>query len=117
MSGARSRSGGCVANDMVRVIIDRFRSPPIVSSSVLSGHVAAASVARVGISTAIVLGLAVAIGFRPQADALQWFSALGLVAGFMLSISWLPVVFGLIAETVERAPAGYADHRGRYAVC
>jgi ABC-2 type transport system permease protein len=95
-----SQTSISVTNDMIRGIIDRFRSLPILSSSVLTGHVVA-SVVRVGISTAIVVGLAIAIGFRPRADALQWLAALGMVVLFVLAISWLSVVFGLIAKTVE----------------
>jgi ABC-2 type transport system permease protein len=97
-----SQTSISVTNDMVRGIIDRFRSLPILSSSVLTGHVVA-SMVRVGISTAIVVGLAVAIGFRPRADALQWIAALGVVALFVLAIAWMSVVFGLIAKTVEGA--------------
>lgn len=97
-----SQTSISVTNDMIRGIIDRFRSLPILSSSVLTGHVVA-SMVRVGISTAIVVGLAIAIGFRPRADALQWIAALGVVAVFVLAISWLSVVFGLIVKTVEGA--------------
>ncbi len=97
-----SQTAISVTNDMVRGIIDRFRSMPILSSSVLTGHVVA-SLVRAGVSTAIVIGLAVAIGFRPEAGLLPWLGALGLVALFGLAISWLSVVFGLIAKTVEGA--------------
>lgn len=97
-----SQTALSVTNDLVRGIIDRFRSLPITASSVLTGHVTA-SVARISISTAIVVGLAVAIGFRPHANVLEWLGALALVILFVLAIAWLSVVFGLLAKTVEGA--------------
>src|SRR5688572_20642353 len=97
-----SQTALSVTSDMVRGLIDRFRSLPIVSSSVLTGHVVA-SIARILVSTAIVLGLALVIGFRPSAGMLEWLAVLGLVVLFALAIAWLSVVFGLIARTVEGA--------------
>ncbi len=97
-----SQTAISVTTDMVRGIIDRFRSLPIASSAVLTGHVAAA-VARNLISTAIVVVVAYAIGFRPRASAVEWLGAIGLVVLFVLAMSWLSVVFGLIARTVEGA--------------
>jgi ABC-2 type transport system permease protein len=97
-----SQTAVSVTNDMVRGIIDRFRSLPITGSGVLTGHVAA-SLARNMVSTAIVVGVAYAIGFRPRASALDWVGALGLLMLFIIAMSWLSVVFGLIAKTVEGA--------------
>jgi ABC-2 type transport system permease protein len=97
-----SQTAISVTNDMVRGIIDRFRSLPITSSMVLTGHVAA-SLARNLVSTAIVVGVAYGIGFRPQASVMEWLGVLGLLALFVLAMSWLSVVFGLIAKTVEGA--------------
>ncbi len=97
-----SQTAISVTNDMVRGIIDRFRSLPIASSMVLTGHVAA-SLARNLVSTAIVVGVAYGIGFRPQASVMEWLGVLGLLALFVLAMSWLSVVFGLIAKTVEGA--------------
>ncbi|WP_117213429.1 ABC transporter permease [Allorhizocola rhizosphaerae] len=97
-----SQTAVSVTNDMVRGIIDRFRSLPIAGSAVLTGHVAA-SVARILVSTAIVVGVALGIGFRPSATAAEWFGVLGMLVLFVLAMSWLSVVFGLIARTVEGA--------------
>ncbi len=60
-----------VANDMTNGIVDRFRTMPILSSAVLIGHVVA-SLARNVVSTALVLGVAYALGFRPTADPPDW---------------------------------------------
>lgn len=97
-----SQTAISVTNDLVRGIIDRFRSLPIPSSSVLSGHVTA-SLVRNLLSTAIVVGVAWAMGFRPSATPLEWLAALGVLVMFILAMAWLSVVFGLLARTVEGA--------------
>ena len=68
-----------VAVDMTTGVIDRFRSLPIASGAVLTGHVTA-SVARNVVSTALVVGVALAAGFRPDADPARWLAAAGAAA-------------------------------------
>jgi len=90
--------------DMTTGVIDRFRSLPIASSGVLTGHVAA-SVLRNLVSTVIVLGVALLIGFDPQASALDWLGVLGVLLAFMVAISWIAACFGLLAKSAEGAGA------------
>jgi ABC-2 type transport system permease protein len=101
-----AETGVGVCHDLVNRIIDRFRTLPIVASSVLIGHVVA-SVARNLVSTVVVIGVAFAIGFRPTAGLLEWLAAIGLILLFVLSISWVSVSFGLVAKTPEAA-SGFA---------
>jgi ABC-2 type transport system permease protein len=93
-----------VCNDMTTGAIDRFRSLPIVSSAVLTGHVLA-GVLRNVVSTLLVLGVAVLIGFRPNAGFVQWLGVLGVLLLFMGAISWLAASFGLLVRNVEAAGA------------
>jgi ABC-2 type transport system permease protein len=93
-----------VALDMTTGVIDRFRTLPISSAAVLTGHVAA-SVARNVLSTLLVLAVALLAGFQPEADALNWLAAAGLLLALMTAISWLAACFGLIAKSVEAANA------------
>jgi ABC-2 type transport system permease protein len=93
-----------VALDMTTGVIDRFRTLPISSAAVLTGHVAA-SVARNVLSTLLVLAVALLAGFEPQASALDWLAAAGLLLALMTAISWLAACFGLIAKSVEAANA------------
>jgi ABC-2 type transport system permease protein len=93
-----------VSADMHTGVIDRFRSLPIVSSAVLTGHVVA-SMARNVFSTVVVIGVAVLVGFRPQATPLGYLAALAMVLLFVLAISWVSVVIGLVATSVEAASA------------
>ena len=57
-----------VAMDMTGGIIDRFRTMAIARAAVLTGHVLA-SLIQTLVSIVVVLGVAVALGFRPTADA------------------------------------------------
>jgi ABC-2 type transport system permease protein len=91
-----------VAQDMNGGIMDRFRSMDIGGASVLAGHVVA-SVARNMLSTVLVLGVALLIGFRPQADAAQWLAAVGLLVLFVFAFSWVAAAVGLLARSVEAA--------------
>jgi ABC-2 type transport system permease protein len=93
-----------VANDRVTGIIDRFRSMPILRSAVLIGHVTASVVRNLG-STLLVLAVGYVIGFRPVAGPLDWLVALGILALYVLALSWLSVCFGLIASSAESASA------------
>jgi len=91
-----------VAQDMAEGVVDRFRSMPILSSAVLTGHVVA-SVARNALATALVIGVAFLTGFRPDAGALEWLAVAGVLLLWVLALSWVAVCFGLIARTVEGA--------------
>jgi ABC-2 type transport system permease protein len=91
-----------VATDMSSGIVDRFRSMPIASSSVLAGHIAA-SLARNLLATALVIGVALAVGWHPSASPLHWLAAAGLIIAFILAISWLAAAAGLLVKTPEAA--------------
>jgi ABC-2 type transport system permease protein len=91
-----------VAYDMVNGIIDRFRSLPIVSSAVLTGHVVA-SVARNVVAMVLVIGVALAVGWRPSAGVVEWVAAVGVLVLFMTSISWLAAALGLLVRNVDAA--------------
>ena len=89
---------------MTTGVVDRFRSLPIAGSAVLTGHVVA-SVVRNLVSTAIVLGVALLVGFRPSGDIAAWLGVLGLLLAFMTAVSWLAACFGLLARSAEAAGA------------
>jgi ABC-2 type transport system permease protein len=91
-----------VTQDMTGGIIDRFRSMDVGGSSILAGHVTA-SVARNMTSSALVFGVAFLIGFRPHANPVAWLAAIGVLLAFILAISWLSAVIGLLVKTAEGA--------------
>ncbi|MER7827460.1 ABC transporter permease [Streptomyces sp. NPDC096097] len=91
-----------VAEDMTNGVIDRFRTLDIGGIPVLAGHVAA-SVVRNLVSTTLVLAVALAIGFRPQAAPAAFLAAAGLLLTYITAISWLAAALGLLARTPEAA--------------
>ena len=91
-----------VANDMRTGIIDRFRTMPLRAGAVLTGHVVA-SVLRNLIATAIVIGVGILVGFRPSATPLEWVAMTGLIALYILAITYLFAAIGLAAGSPEGA--------------
>ena len=91
-----------VAKDATEGIIDRFRTMPIAKASVLTGHVLAALV-QTAIAVAVVLVIAVLLGYRPDASAAEWLGALGVLALLAIALTWLCVALGLAAGSVETA--------------
>ncbi|HEX3780537.1 MAG TPA: ABC transporter permease [Pseudonocardiaceae bacterium] len=91
-----------VCQDMAGGIIDRFRSMDIGGTSAIIGHVVASTVRNL-VSTALVFGIAFAIGFRPQANATGWLAAVGVLLLFVFALSWLSASIGLLFSSSEGA--------------
>jgi ABC-2 type transport system permease protein len=91
-----------VSQDMSGGIVDRLRSMDVGGPSVLAGHVAA-SVVRNAASAVLVIAVALLIGFRPEADALQWLAVAGVLLAFVLAFSALAAALGLLASSPEAA--------------
>jgi ABC-2 type transport system permease protein len=91
-----------VSQDMHSGVIDRFRSMDVGATAMIAGHVTA-SVVRNLAATAIVMGLGLAVGFRPHASLWQWLVAAGLLLLFMTAISWLAASCGLLVSSPEAA--------------
>jgi len=91
-----------VATDVHGGIIDRFRSMPIRPTGVLTGHVVA-SLLRNAVSAALVIGVALLIGFDAAASFGAWVAALGIIAAYVLAMSWIAVAIGLVASGPEAA--------------
>jgi ABC-2 type transport system permease protein len=91
-----------VAMDMTGGIIDRFRTMSIGRGAVLGGHVLASMIQSL-VSIVVVLGVAIALGFRPTADPLNWLAAIGVIVLFAFALIWLAAALGLAAKSVETA--------------
>jgi ABC-2 type transport system permease protein len=89
-----------VANDLQRGIIDRLKSLPTVSFAVIMGHVVADLMRNI-LSSAVLIAVAFAVGFRPNADAGEWLMIVGIVLVFTFALSWLSAIMGLVAKSVE----------------
>ena len=90
--------------DMKSGIFERFQSMPIARSGVLWAHVLTSLLANL-ISLVIVVGVALLIGFRSGAGVLGWLAVVGIVFLFTLALTWLAVIPGLTAKTVDGASA------------
>ena len=104
MTGAAAVQGTAivVATDMTQGIIDRFRTMAIARSAVLTGHVVA-SLIQTLIGLVIVIGVALALGFRPSAGPIAWLAAVGTITLFAFALAWLATALGLAAKSVETA--------------
>jgi ABC-2 type transport system permease protein len=91
-----------VSMDMTEGIVARFRTMAIARVSVLTGHVLG-SMIQAMVATAIVVGVALLVGFRPDATVVEWLAAVGLLAMIAFAFTWLSVALGLVAKTVESA--------------
>ena len=90
--------------DLRSGIFERFQSMPIARSSVLWAHVLTSVVSNL-ISLVLVVLVAVAMGFRSAAGALAWLAVTGILVLFTLAVTWIAVIAGLSAKTVDGAGA------------
>ena len=90
--------------DMQRGILERFHSMPIARSAVLWGHVLTSLVSN-AISVVVIILVALLMGFRSSADVLSWLAVAGILALFTLALTWIAVIAGLSAKTVDGASA------------
>jgi ABC-2 type transport system permease protein len=88
--------------DMKSGIFERFQSMPIARSSVLWAHVLT-SMAANGMSLVIIVLVALVMGFRTSAGPLEWLAVVGILALFTLALTWIAVIAGLSAKSVDGA--------------
>jgi ABC-2 type transport system permease protein len=91
-------------NDMQGGIFERFQSMPIARPGVLWAHVLTSLVANV-ISLVLVVGVALLMGFRTGAGVLAWLAVAGILLLFTLALTWIAVIPGLTAKSVDGASA------------
>ena len=90
--------------DMQRGTFDRFHSMPIARSAALWGHVLTSLVSN-AISLAVIVLVALLMGFRSPAGILNWLAVMGILALFTLALTWLAAIAGLKAKSVDGAGA------------
>jgi ABC-2 type transport system permease protein len=102
VSGAATGTAISVAMDMTEGIVARFRTMSISRASFLSGHVIA-NVLQTMLAMAIVVIVAVVIGFRPTTGPVEWLAATALLALSALALTWIAVALGMLTKSVETA--------------
>lgn len=90
--------------DRQKGIIERFHSMPIARSAVLWGHVLTSVVSNV-ISLVVIILAALIMGFRSSAGVMSWLAVSGILVLFTLALTWVAVLPGLTANSVEGASA------------
>jgi ABC-2 type transport system permease protein len=101
VGGGGSATAININQDMTEGVIARLRTMAVSRVAVLSGQVGG-SLVRTAFSLVLVVGVALLVGFRPQADAMGWLAVAGLLGLFTFAVSWLTAAFGLITKS----PAG-----------
>lgn len=90
--------------DLRSGVIERFQSMPIARTSVLWAHVLTSMVSTL-ISLAIVMLVAVLMGFRSSTGPADWLAVAGILVLFTLAMTWLAIIAGLSASSVDGASA------------
>ena len=85
-------------------IFERFQSMPIARSGVLWAHVLTSLTANL-VSLAVVVVAALLMGFRSEAGPWAWLAVAGILVLFTLALTWIAVLPGLSATSVEGASA------------
>lgn len=93
-----------VTQDMVGGLFERFRSMPLLPSSLMAGHVIGGFIRNV-IATTVIFLVALLIGFQPNAELLEWLGVIAILSLFMFSLNWLFIAMGLIMKSVETSNA------------
>jgi ABC-2 type transport system permease protein len=88
--------------DKQRGIFERFHSMPVSRSAALWGHVLTSLVSNT-ISVAVIVLVALIMGFRSPAGILSWLAVAGILALFTLALTWISAIAGLSAKTVDGA--------------
>lgn len=93
-----------IFTDMQKGILTRFKSMPISRSAILWGHVLASMVSN-AISIIIIVLVALVMGFRSNANLAEWLGVAGILLLFTFALTWLAVIPGLKAKTIDGASA------------
>ena len=93
-------TGMALNTDIYKGVSDRFRSLPIWRPAVLVGMLMADAV-RYTLASIVIIGLGLALGFRPDGGAIGVVAAVALVLVFSFAMSWIWSALGLKLKTPE----------------
>jgi daunorubicin/doxorubicin transport system permease protein len=91
-------SGITLNADLAGGTFDRFRSLPIWRPAPIVGGLLG-DIGRYLLAGGLVVGLGLAIGYRPHGGPGGVLAALGIVLAFALSLSWVWICLGLVLRT------------------
>jgi ABC-2 type transport system permease protein len=90
--------------DVQSGLMARFITMPIKRSSVLWAHVLTSLVSN-ALTVVVVILVALLMGFRSNANIIDWLAVAGILGLFTLALTWLAVIPGLKARSMEGATA------------
>ena len=93
-------TGVLLANDLKNGMIDRFRSLPMLQSSVLTGRTLT-DLMRAMLAVTVMTAVGLAVGFRPAGGAGGALLAIGVMLVFGFALSWVGVAMGAFVRTPE----------------
>jgi len=91
-----------INNDMTKGVIDRYRTMPIAKSSILVGHVLATILQSI-VTVVASIGVALLIGFKPQAGLMEWLIVSGIMVLYITMIVWMATFCGVYWKNAEGA--------------
>lgn len=89
-------------SDKQQGLFARFHSMPVARSAVLWAHVLTSLVSN-AISVVVIILIALLMGFRSSAGVLAWLAVAGILVLFTLALTWLAVIPGLAAKSIDGA--------------
>ncbi len=97
-SGGQTAIG--LSEDLLKGVIDRFRSLPMARSAVLAGRTFS-DLIRSAFILALLVAVGFVIGFRPQTSLAGLLGALAVALAFGHAWSWVMAMLGLLVRTTE----------------
>jgi ABC-2 type transport system permease protein len=91
-------TGHTLNRDLTKGVHDRFRSLPIWGPSTIVGPLLADAL-RYALATGVILGLGLALGFRPGGGVGGVVLALALLLVFSFSLSWIWTTLGIVVRS------------------
>jgi ABC-2 type transport system permease protein len=93
-------AGAATATDFSSGVIDRFRSLPVTRLSVISAQVVSQMLEQI-LGMALIIGLGLALGWRPDLDAWALVQLSGLLLLGLFAFTWFGVLLGMLVRSSD----------------
>lgn len=93
-------AGAATATDFGNGVIDRFKSLPVTRLAVISAQVIGQMLEQI-LGLVIVLGLGLALGWRPDLDVAGFFTLTGLILLGLFAFTWFGVLLGMVMRSPD----------------
>lgn len=104
LASSASMSASSIKEDMIKGIIDRFRSMDIGKSALLNGHMIA-TLLRCALTASIILIVAICIGFQVDIPFINYVLLFMIIFMFTIMYTWLSIAWGLFVPSLEAVGA------------